>query len=58
MTREAMENKMAENSAKWADASPEEQVRLHQENLEYAKELGLEFDEKTGGYNNLGETTP
>ena len=58
MTEDEMRTKMAENSAKWADASPEEKDRLHQENLGYAKELGLEFDEKTGGYNNLGETTP
>lgn len=44
-------SQMAQNSAAWANASPEEQARLHQANLDLAKQAGGTYDEATGEYN-------
>lgn len=41
---------MADNSAAWANASPEEQQRLHNENLQLASSIGATYDDKTGEY--------
>ncbi|OXM83960.1 hypothetical protein [Paenibacillus rigui] len=42
--------KMAENSAAWYNASPEEQQRLHDENLRLGQSIGAIYNDQTGDY--------
>lgn len=46
----AIQQQMAKNSAAYASASPEEQQRLHNENLALGKQLGQTYDPNTGTY--------
>ena len=45
-----MLRRQAENSAAYGSASPDEQKRLHDENLGFSKALGQTYDEGTGKY--------
>lgn len=47
---EQIQAKMDANSKAYGNATPEEQIRLHDENVAYAAQLGKKYDSGTGTY--------
>lgn len=48
--KQAIYNKMQQNSAAYATASPAEQIQLHNENMQLANQLGITYDSGMGTY--------
>lgn len=50
LSYEEVKAQMAKNSQAYGSATPEEQARLHDENIQLGASLGQTYDSKTGGY--------